>query len=257
MIRSRSRPPPRGPLRISGETRAATPSKNAQQACSSVILRSSSASPIGPCSVDEGEKEMPQKSVEPVPTRSSTTSRGPAASNSRAIPASIGDRPVALPIGLERLEGELGGLRAAAPPRPVEAEGHRPLVLGPAFDDRADGHALSIPWAMVSSRQDVDGPMTVRALMRQPTGFLPLAMSVGALAMIVWFVAIHGVVHQPDEGAQAHLWQLLVAGQLPLSAYFAIRWLPRASRPALVVLALQVAAVLLLAVAPLWALGGL
>jgi hypothetical protein len=99
--------------------------------------------------------------------------------------------------------------------------------------------------------------MTIRALLRQPTGYLPVAMSVGALAMIVWFVAAHGVVHQPDEGAQAHLWQLLVAGQVPLMAYFAIRWLPRATRAALVVLGVQAAAVMLLAVAPLWALGGL
>jgi hypothetical protein len=49
--------------------------------------RSSSVSPIGSCSVAEGEKEMPQKSVEPVPTLSSTISRGPAASNSRAMSA--------------------------------------------------------------------------------------------------------------------------------------------------------------------------
>jgi hypothetical protein len=82
-------------------------------------------------------------------------------------------------------------------------------------------------------------------------------MSVGALATIVWFVAAHGVVRQPDEGAQAHLWQLLVAGQFPLIAYFAIRWLPIAGRPALAVLAMQAAAVALLAIAPLWALGGL
>ena len=99
--------------------------------------------------------------------------------------------------------------------------------------------------------------MTVRAMLRQPTGFLPVAMSLGAFAMIVWYVAVHGVVHQSDEGAQAHLWQVLVAGQVPLIAYFAVRWLPSARRAALVVLALQAAAVLLLAVAPLWALGGL
>jgi hypothetical protein len=99
--------------------------------------------------------------------------------------------------------------------------------------------------------------MTVGTLMRRPTGYVPVAMSIGAFAMIVWYVAAHGVVHQPDEGAQAHLWQLLVAGQVPLIAYFALRWLPTARRPAVVVLALQVAAVLLLAVAPLWALGGL
>jgi hypothetical protein len=99
--------------------------------------------------------------------------------------------------------------------------------------------------------------MTVGMLMRQPTGFMPVAMSLGALAMIAWFVAVHGVVHQADESAQARLWQVLVAGQVPLIAYFALRWLPRAMRPALAVLAVQVAAVTLLAIAPLWALGGL
>jgi hypothetical protein len=110
---------------------------------------------------------------------------------------------------------------------------------------------------MMASRHDVDASMTARALIRQPTGYLPVAMSLGALAMIAWYVAAHGVVHQPDEGAQAHLWQLLVAGQVPFIAYFAIRWLPTATRPALVVLALQAGALMLLAVAPLWALGGL
>lgn len=99
--------------------------------------------------------------------------------------------------------------------------------------------------------------MTVRALMRQPTGHLPVAMSLGALAMIVWFVAVHGVVHQADEGAQAHLWQILVAGQMPLMAYCAFRWHSGAGRRALIVLALQAAAIMLLAVALLWALGGL
>jgi hypothetical protein len=68
-------------------------------------------------------------------------------------------------------------------------------------------------------------------------------------------VAVNGVVHQPDEGA--HLWQLLVAGQAPLIAYFALRWRPTARRPALVVLALQAIAVIMLAVAPVWALDGL
>jgi hypothetical protein len=99
--------------------------------------------------------------------------------------------------------------------------------------------------------------MTVRALLRQPTGFLPPTMSVGALAIVLWFVAVHGVVHQPDEGAQAHLWQLLVAGQVPIIAWFGVRWLPEAARPTLVVVALQVTALVLLALAPLWALGGL
>ena len=82
-------------------------------------------------------------------------------------------------------------------------------------------------------------------------------MSDGALGMTIWFVALHGGVHQPDGGAQAHLWQLLVAGQVPLIAFFTLRWLPTARRPAVVVLALQVATLLPLAGAPHWALGTL
>jgi hypothetical protein len=35
------------------------------------------------------------------------------------------------------------------------------------------------------------------------------------------------VVHEADEGTLAHLWQLL-AGQIPVLAFFAIKWLPRA-----------------------------
>ena len=34
---------------------------------------------------------------------------------------------------------------------------------------------------------------------------------------------IGGLVREPDEGSIAHLWQLLMAGQLPILAYFAIK----------------------------------
>ncbi len=46
-------------------------------------------------------------------------------------------------------------------------------------------------------------------------------------------------LHQADEGTAAHLFQLLMPAQVPIVAYFAIMWLPRAPRQALVVLALQ------------------
>ena len=51
-------------------------------------------------------------------------------------------------------------------------------------------------------------------------------------------------MREPDEGSIAHLWQLLMAGQLPLLAYFAIKWLPRAPKQTLRVFALQAGAVL-------------
>jgi hypothetical protein len=98
--------------------------------------------------------------------------------------------------------------------------------------------------------------MTAWTLLRKPSGFLPVLMSAGALAMIAWYVGAHGVVRQVDEGAQARLWQLLMAAQMPVIIYFALRWLPRAPRPALIVLALQLGAAVA-AAAPLYLLGGL
>jgi hypothetical protein len=87
-------------------------------------------------------------------------------------------------------------------------------------------------------------PRSVVALTKQPSAFLPLAMSLTALAVVLGHVAIYGVVHEPDEGAAAHIWQLLMAGQMPVLAFFAIKWLPRAPRQTLYVLALQAGAAL-------------
>jgi hypothetical protein len=87
-------------------------------------------------------------------------------------------------------------------------------------------------------------PRSFGAIMKQPSAFLPLAMSLTALAMVLGYVAIYGVVREADEGAVAHLWQLLMAGQMPVLAFFAIKWLPRAPRQTLYVLALQAGAAL-------------
>jgi hypothetical protein len=87
--------------------------------------------------------------------------------------------------------------------------------------------------------------------MKQPSAFLPLAMSLAALGIVLGHIAIYGVAREADEGAAAHLWQILMAGQIPLVAFFAIKWLPRAPKPALYILALQVVAVLA-AMAPVY-----
>ena len=79
-------------------------------------------------------------------------------------------------------------------------------------------------------------------------------MSLLALAIVLFHIAMYGTAREPDEGTAAHLWQLLMAGQMPIIAFFAIRWLPKAPRSALPVLALQAAAGLV-AVAPVFILG--
>lgn len=91
-------------------------------------------------------------------------------------------------------------------------------------------------------------------LLRRPSAFIPLTMSLAALAIVLGYIALFGIEPQEDEGTAAHLWQLLMAGQLPLVAYFAFRWLPIEPRQALPVLALQLGAALA-AVFPIWWFG--
>jgi cytochrome bd-type quinol oxidase subunit 2 len=80
--------------------------------------------------------------------------------------------------------------------------------------------------------------------LRQPSAFLPLLMSLAGLALILSHVAVSGGGREADEGTAARLWWLLMAAQLPVVAFFAIAWLPRAPRQALAVLAMQAVAVL-------------
>lgn len=81
-------------------------------------------------------------------------------------------------------------------------------------------------------------------LFKHPSAFLPLAMSVAALALVLAHIAIFGAGREADEGTAVHLWQLLMAGQVPVVLYFAVKWLPKAPVPAFRVLALQAIAIL-------------
>jgi hypothetical protein len=90
--------------------------------------------------------------------------------------------------------------------------------------------------------------------LKQPSALIPLAMSLAALALVIGHIATVGVAPEADEGTTAHVWQLLMAGQLPVIAFFAITWLPRRPRQALLVLALQAAAGVA-AAAPVFILG--
>jgi hypothetical protein len=76
------------------------------------------------------------------------------------------------------------------------------------------------------------------SLLKQPSAFLPLAMSLAALTLVLAHAAVFGIVHEADEGAAAHAWQILMATQLPFVACFVFRWLPQQTWEALKVLAL-------------------
>lgn len=86
--------------------------------------------------------------------------------------------------------------------------------------------------------------MTFSTMLKNPSAFLPLAMSFAALALVLGHVVLFGVVREADEGTAAHVFQLLMIAEVPIVALFAIKWLPRAPRQSLQVLALQVGAAL-------------
>jgi hypothetical protein len=87
--------------------------------------------------------------------------------------------------------------------------------------------------------------------LRLPSALLPLGMSTGAVAVIFVQLITVGPTPQVDEGMSAHVWQLLMGGQIPIVGYFVIKWARRARRSAFAVLGMQLAAALA-ALAPVY-----
>ena len=87
--------------------------------------------------------------------------------------------------------------------------------------------------------------------LRHPSAWIPVAMSVAALALVLGHVFLYGVAREADEGATAHTFQLLLAGQMPFVAYFGWRWLPMNPRQGWRVLTVQAVAILA-ALTPVW-----
>jgi hypothetical protein len=87
------------------------------------------------------------------------------------------------------------------------------------------------------------------SLFRRPSAIVPIGMSCVALIVVLCHLALHGTAREADEGLAAHAFQLLLAGQAPVVAFFSAKWLPRLPAEALMVIALQAGAAML-ALAP-------
>ena len=82
-----------------------------------------------------------------------------------------------------------------------------------------------------------------RLTLRAPGAWVPLAMSGAALALLVVHLVVFEPVRRPDEGAAARAFQLLLAGQLPVIAWFALTWVSRDPRRVTAIVGLQAAAI--------------
>jgi hypothetical protein len=87
------------------------------------------------------------------------------------------------------------------------------------------------------------------SLFHKASAWIPLAMSGVALAIVLSSIAMMRPERATDEETAAHLFQLLIAGQAPIAAFFALKWMPRSPGHALYVLAAQAAAAMI-ALAP-------
>jgi hypothetical protein len=83
---------------------------------------------------------------------------------------------------------------------------------------------------------------------------IPVGMSFAALAIVLVHLVAFGTARQTDEGTEAHIFQLLIVGQVPILVFYAVKWLPLAPKAALLVIGIQVAAVVA-ALAPVYLLG--
>ena len=101
---------------------------------------------------------------------------------------------------------------------------------------------------------DMNSEIPRLAGIKRPAAYVPIAMSFMALVVVALHVARFGPAKEVDEGAAAHLWQLLMVAQVPIVAYSAITGLRRAPREAWAILGLQLAAAAG-AGAPVWLLG--
>lgn len=85
-------------------------------------------------------------------------------------------------------------------------------------------------------------PMNTQTLLKKPSAFVPVVMSLSALATVLFHLTLVGTAPQPDEGMAAHVWQLLMALQIPIIIFFVVKWLPRSPKQAITVLAFQAGA---------------
>jgi hypothetical protein len=84
----------------------------------------------------------------------------------------------------------------------------------------------------------------LKLVARDPTAWLPVALSLAALLDVLVFGLVLGPVAQPDgdEGTPARLFQGLMLLTAIAVVVFAVRWLPRAPREAAAIVGLQVVA---------------
>jgi hypothetical protein len=74
----------------------------------------------------------------------------------------------------------------------------------------------------------------VSQMIKRPLAWIPVAMSLAILAMVLTTIGISGAVRQEDEGTKAHIFQIWLVLEVVLVTVFVVEWVPRRPKQALV-----------------------
>jgi hypothetical protein len=85
----------------------------------------------------------------------------------------------------------------------------------------------------------------MNSLIKKPSAWIPIVIPLIFFAYLVIHISIFGIVREKDEGTGAHLFQMWLVFEPLMVGFFAVKWLPRALKRALFILALQIVAALL------------
>lgn len=98
--------------------------------------------------------------------------------------------------------------------------------------------------------------MNLKFLFKTPSAWIPVLMSAAALTLTLSYLIFVWIPETPpeDEGTAAHLFQLLMGGQIPIIAFFASKYLPEKPKQTIVILIIQFLAGVI-AAAPVFMLG--
>lgn len=85
-----------------------------------------------------------------------------------------------------------------------------------------------------------------KTVVKRPSAWVPVGMSLTAIMMVLGYVAVFGITRNPqgDEGMAARIFQLLLAGQVPIMMFLAIKHWPQKPKETLEILVVQIAAAL-------------
>jgi len=65
------------------------------------------------------------------------------------------------------------------------------------------------------------------ALIKHPTAWLPMGMSVAILALVLSMVTTLGVMQYSGSGATSQMFQFWIAAESSMIAFFGFKWIPQ------------------------------